>query len=466
VVAEVYDLYEDGVISLAYAPTPAQYPFSASHARYKLAGGSMGGGKTYMLAGEALELLVTNPGVEGFMGRLDLQDLIKTTLKQFLEQVPKELLIEHHHTERRIVIESIDPKHPSTLYYGELKDPNSLLSLNLGFFVIDEAFEVPKASFDALASRLRQRLPDGTYPPYFGMLSSNPAPCWLMDFFPVTEEQQQAVHLGLWPRPQYAYFPFGMDSNPHVADDYVAEMQDLFRDDDVAYSRYVMGRWDNRMQGLIYPLEPYHRWKAPLPGMRLYKQGQPVELAGDPSGGAAPYATLVIQQQGQHVCIVDEFYEEGATDEDVHNWLQAKPYKDKIVDGIFDPAAKTSIERLQRLGVPVRGLTHQKNIAGHIACVKGIMRQDAATGYAPLLIDENYCTHLLAEFGLYSYRRVKESDYKQGIRPSETPEDKNNHALNALEYWAREKRPLSSGSSFVRKAPSRKRASYLNYLRD
>lgn len=464
-VAEI-EYLEPGTIELQYQPTPAQYPFSASTARYKLAGGSMGGGKTYMLAGEALDHLVTYPGSVGFLGRLDLQDLIKTTLKEFLAQCPKELLLEHHHTERKITIESVDPRYPSTLYYGELKDPNSLLSLNLSFFVIDEAFEVPKQSFDALASRLRLRLPDGTYPQYVGMLSSNPAPCWLMDYFPVTEEQQIAVRTGQWDRPQYAYFPFGMDANPHVATDYVREMQDLFRDDEVAYARYVQGRWDNRMQGLIYPLEPYHRWKAPMPGMRLYKPGMPVELAGDPSGGAAPYSVLVIQQQGERVCIVDEFYEEGASDEDVHEWLRAKPYRDKVVDGIFDPAAKTSIERLQRLGLPVRGLTHKKDIAGHIATVKGIMRQDAATGYAPLLIDENYCTHLLSEFGLYSYRKIKESDYKAGQRPSETPEDKNNHAINALEYWTREKRPLASGSQFVRKPPSKKRASYLNYLRD
>lgn len=418
---------------------------------------------TYMLAGEALELLVMHPGNVGFMGRLDLQDLIRTTLKEFLAMIPPELLIEHHHTERKITVETIDPNHPSILYYGDLKDPNSVLSLNLGFFVIDEAFEVPKVSFDALASRLRLRLPDGTYPPYTGMLSSNPAPCWLMDTFPVTEEQQAAVRAGLWPKPQYAYFPFGMDSNPHVAPGYVREMQDLFRDDEVAYARYVEGRWDNRMQGLIYPLEPYHRWKAPVPGARLWNPQQPVELAGDPSGGAAPYGVLVIQQQGNRVCLVDEFYEEGATDEDVHEWLRAKPYRTKVADGIFDPAAKTSIERLQRLGWPVRGLTHKKDIAGHIATVKGIMRVDQATGYAPLLIDENHCPHILGEFGLYSYKKVKEADYKQGVRPPETPEDKNNHLINALEYWTREKKPLADGTVFYRKPPTKRRAAYLRW---
>jgi len=129
-------------IDLGVMLSPAQEQAAISDARYKLVGGAMGGGKTKYIAADIIDLLVTYPGNIGFLGRNDLQDLKRTTLAEFLKSLPRELLIQHHQTEQWIDVQSTDPRYPSRLYYGELKDPDSLLSMNLGFFAIDEAFEV------------------------------------------------------------------------------------------------------------------------------------------------------------------------------------------------------------------------------------------------------------------------------------------------------------------------------------
>lgn len=453
-------------IDLGVDLSPAQERAAASPARYKLIGGAMGGGKTKYLAAEALDLLVSYPGNVGFMGRNDLSDLKKTTLREFLALLPRELLIQHHQTEQWIDVESCDPRYPSRLYYGELKDPDSILSMNLGFFVIDEAFEVGRYAFRNLASRLRLTLPDGTQPHYCGLLGTNPAPCWLMDVFPVLPEQQARVKLGTWDRPQYAYFPMTMMDNPFLPPGYVDEQKALYADDPVLYDRFVNGVWTGMLQGLVYHLQRWHRWTRPRPGERLWRPGLPIELAVDPSGGSAPYAVLVIQQIGAYVCIIDEFYEDGASDEDVIDWLKAKPYgqRTNIADCIIDPAARNSINKWQQLGYPARGLTRRKDIKGQILAVKGLMRQNPATGFAPLIIDEDHCPRLIGEFGLYSYAKLNDTKRAEGDRAPEQPEDKHNHGLNALEYWTLEKRVVSDAAGQQRKRPTRRTPAYQSML--
>jgi hypothetical protein len=473
-------------IDLGVSLSPAQEKVALSTARYKLIGGAMGGGKTLDLAIEAIDLLVSYPGNIGFMGRNDLQDLLKTTLKEFLARLPRELLIQHHQTQQWVDIESTDPRYPSRLYYGELKDPDSLLSMNLGFFIIDEAFEVGHYAFTNLASRLRHKLPDGTYPFFCGLLGTNPHPCWLMDYFPVLEEDRLAYERAYaqnprfapfprpssptntrYPiRPQYAYFPMTMFDNPFLPPGYVEEQESVFADNPTMYDRMVKGVWTGILTGLVYQLQRYHRWTRQLPNERLWRPGLPVELAIDPSGGSAPYAINVIQQVGPYVCIVDEFYQEGASDEDAMDWLKAKPFGNRtnIADCIIDPAARNSINKWQQHGFPARGLTRAKDIKGQILGVRGLLRRNPASGYASLLVDEDYCPHLINEFGLYSYAKLNDTKRAEGDRSPEKPEDKHNHLLNALEYWTLEKRVVADGGGQQRKKPTRIPAAYESML--
>lgn len=442
-------------IELGYRPSPKQAIMHRGKQRYKCGGGGKGGGKTSYGAGEAWDLLVANPGNVGFMGRSDLEDLRRTTLKEFFSQ-DRGLILQHHQTQMWIDVATVDPRYPSRLYYGELKDPDSQLGQNLGFFVVDEAHEIPKKSWQNLADCLRLRLPDGSFPPYHGIALANPNPCWLLDFFPLTRAQQRQQREGTWPNPRYGYYPFLAKDNPHLPPDYWPELQAQYANDPLMYNRMVLGIWDEMAEGLVYPFRDYHRWKAPAhSAARLWRPGLPVSLAIDPSGGAAPYAILAIQEVGTYVCVIDCYYNTraGNSDEEAIDWLRSRPYHGEIAHSICDPAARQTIDRFQRYGYPVFGMQAKKDIRGQILGVKALMRQDQATGFARLLIDENYAAPLITEFGLYSYKPIAESKRADGALSPEQPEDKHNHAINALEYWTRDKRPTAQGASFARPAP-------------
>jgi hypothetical protein len=442
-------------IELGYTPTPKQARMHRGRQRYKCGGGGKGGGKTSLGGGEAWDLLVSYPGNVGFIGRADLNDLLRTTLKEFLSQ-DRGLILHHHHTQMWIDVATADPAHPSRLYYGELKDPDSQLGQNLGFFIVDEAHEVPRKSWDTLADCLRLKLPDGTFPPYHGIALANPNPCWLMDLFPLTRQQQRQQRDGTWPDPRHGYYPFLAKDNPHLPPDYWPELQAKYANDPVMYNRMVLGIWDEMAEGLVYPFRDYHRWKGrPGTNDRLWRPGVPVSLALDPSGGAAPYAILAIQEIGPYICVIDCYYNtrDGNSDEDAIDWLRSRPWHKEIAEGICDPAARQSIDRFARNGYPVRGMAAKKDIRGQILGVKALMKQNPATGFAQLLIDENYAAPLCTEFGLYSYRRLTDSKRADGALSPEQPEDKNNHAINAFEYWTRDKRPTTSGASFARAEP-------------
>lgn len=461
-----------GDIELGFKPWPKQARASQSMIRYKTAGGGRGGGKSAWIAGECWDLLVSYPGNVGFLGRADLEDLRRSALKEFFAQDQRAgLIVQHHQTQMWVDVETAEPGVTSRLYYGELKDPSSQLGVNLGFFGIDEGYEVPQASFDNLRGNLRHRLPDGSFPPYFGFMTTNPAPCWIMDLFPVLRSQQQQVREGTWERKNFGYFPFLASDNPANPPDYLDNLKEIYQNDPVMYNRMVLGLWDNMLTGLVYPFRPYHRWKAPVvygkaPLARLWRPGLPVTLAIDPSGGAAPYAIAVIQEIGSYVCVVDEYYGRGpgASDEAAIDWLHSQPYANSIVDAICDPAAKSSIDRLRANGLPVRGLSRPKDIRGQILGVKGLMKQNPVTGFANFLVDENYCTWTCLEFGSYAYKQPRESEALAGKLPPEQPEDKNNHIINAIEYWVREKRPTGDQAMYTRKEADRAISQYYSLL--
>lgn len=418
---------------------------------------------SHCLAGMAVELSFKHPGNVGYMGRADLLDFKKTTLPLVLDMIPQELLVRHQAQDHYIDILSIDGKTTSRMWYGEMKDPGSLLSGNIGWFFIDESYEVPEETFVNLAGALRGTLPNGQPRPYYGLLASNPAPGWLVGTFPVTEEEQrlfsEAVqrdgpNFAPFPSPyqpnpenvkmidpDYQYFPFRARDNPYNGPGYEERLIKQYGKLGQAWvSRMVYGVWDTTMEGLVYALEPAHLWRPKTVHGRLYRPGLPVELAGDPSNGAGVYGVLVLQRWRNRVLVVDEFHKPGGSDEDFREWFQSKPYASDIDDGIFDPAKPDTIRRLRNWGIQVRGMKKQKNVTDQINAVKAGMAISPDTGVAQLLIDEGMCPELVAEFRKRVYR--KRSSRNPDLRVPEQPVKAHDHLLNALEYWYMSKMPF------------------------
>jgi hypothetical protein len=440
------------VVNLPFNATTKQSPFVKSSAMFKLGGGARGGGKSHCLAGIGVLLSFMYPGNSGYCGRAQLTDFERTTLPLLLQLIPAQLLLTHNSQKHFIDILSRDGKTPSRIWYGEMSDPSNLLSGNLGWFFIDEAYEVPLETFINLAGCLRGTLPGGEPRPYYGLLGSNPSPGWLMDTFPVLPEEQaqydalaakypdldwEPVPSVVNPKksidPDYAYFHFNSADNPFNGPGYTERLVKQYSKLGPEFvSRFVYGVWDATMAGLVYQLDEAHLWHPRFPGESLYREGLPVVLGGDPSNGAGIYSLVATQVSKGQLRVIDLFYKLGGVDEDAKDWLETRPWRQDLEDGIFDPAKPDSIKRLLSWGYPVRGLTKKKNVSDQIQAVKAKLAVDPVLRTSELIIDAVRCEALVTEMRKRVYRNPNRRN--PDLRVAEQPVKAFDHALNALEY--------------------------------
>ncbi len=217
-----------------YMPTETQRKAHQAPQRYKLFGGAMGGGKTRWLCEEAKELSMQYPGNRGVICRYHLSDFKNSTLKTLLECLPQELIANHNKAEHTITL--INGSEIIYLGLSEEESVSKLKSMELGWFAIDEASEVPKNQFLLFQSRLRRVLPNGKEPRYFGLLASNPADCWLKDYFILGEGGNDAIFIPSLPR-----------DNPYLPKDYEEQLRKTYPEDWVR--RFLEGSWDDLTAG-------------------------------------------------------------------------------------------------------------------------------------------------------------------------------------------------------------------------
>lgn len=150
-------------IEIPYQPMPKQAEFHGSNAKYRFFGGGFGNGKTSAGCAEAFALAMEYPGCTGLIARKTLPEVKATTLQTFLHGgggdprtdwpgVPQELIRSHNKSDKRITLIN-----DSIIHYWPLDDPDKLTNINLGWFLIDQAEEVPEEMFMMLIGRLRER---------------------------------------------------------------------------------------------------------------------------------------------------------------------------------------------------------------------------------------------------------------------------------------------------------------------
>lgn len=220
-------------------------------------------------------------------------------------------------------------------------------------------------------------------------------------------------------------------------------------------------------------------------GKYAYKPGHPVKAAADPSGGANPYAVLAIQDFGDIVVVVDEFYVAGAMVEDIVLELDKRPWRKDVTDMVVDSAWPADIERWGKLGWPAYPVFEKPKEEESIPFVKRLLRDPhrfyafhrqkvddvmAEFGYNPgadvdlsvdvqralalkveeRLSDENlthedvetlkgcarlfiaeHCVNTIHEFKFHSFQRRRSNR-----DPREKPKDSLEHALDCCRYWA------------------------------
>lgn len=213
----------------SYIATPKQVELHQCRARYPFYGGAMGGGKSYAGSAEAFGLSWTFPGNRGVIIRKNMTTLKRTVLKTFFQVFPSELIEDYNKQEMKVT--AINGSEILFMEADVSKDPlfDKFKSLEIGWFFMEEASEIDKTAFQILATRMRWRLPDGTYPYFRGLLTSNPEDCWLKEDFLEN------------PIPKTAFIPALPKDNPHLPAGYIDDLEDILSEDQ--QSRYLEGNW-------------------------------------------------------------------------------------------------------------------------------------------------------------------------------------------------------------------------------
>ena len=224
-----------------YKPTATQTIAHKASNRYKLFGGAMGGAKTRWLCEEAKDLSMLYPGNRGVMCRWHLADFKNSTLKTLLECIPSQIIVNHNLAEHTITL--INGSEIIYMGMSEEENVSKLKSMELGWFCIDEASEIPQETFLLFQSRLRRRCFDGKFPPFYGLLASNPEDCYLKDTFVLGQGGKD-----------YAFIPSLPKDNPYLPPDYEKKLRESFPEDWVR--RFLEGSWDELSTGdMVIPGE-------------------------------------------------------------------------------------------------------------------------------------------------------------------------------------------------------------------
>jgi hypothetical protein len=227
------------VLINTYQPFDAQIAFHTNSARFKLYGGSMGGGKSRTIGEESFSLCRKYPGIRGLLVRKVLADFKITTYLTLVDFVLKDALAQG------LVKDSKQDQcfifwNGSKLYYGGLDqraegaEKSKYFSGEFAFIGVDEAREISEKEFNDLSTRIgRFRLPNGDEPPYYMFLASNPAQNWLK------------IKFILNPSKNYKFFPALPSDNPHNPIEYVEQLKETFKNDIKSLKAYVYGSWDS-----------------------------------------------------------------------------------------------------------------------------------------------------------------------------------------------------------------------------
>ncbi len=223
-----------------YKPQLMQYNFHAAPERNKLYGGAMGGGKSRTLCEDVHALMMEYPGNRALFIRKVFNDFMNTTYLVLIEKTLVKMI------EAGLIAENKAKKcftywNGSTIYYGGLesnssdsnKERKKYFSAEYGVIAIDEAREITEKEFSELSSRLRHRLKNGEFPPFFMLLASNPSQNWLK------------VRFISSPGESYAFFPALPRDNLYNPPNYDMELKETFKYDPQMLEAYVNGSWDS-----------------------------------------------------------------------------------------------------------------------------------------------------------------------------------------------------------------------------
>jgi hypothetical protein len=286
-------------------PLPAQADFITSKARFPALVAGWGYGKTLALILKALidsENYVDNLGL---VVRKEYTDLKDSTMRDFERYTGLTI-----GTDKNVVIVNPDTGAKSTIMFRHGRELDVLQNVNLGWAVIEQAEEFDTdEQFQMLRGRLRR---EGC-PHWLGIIANTKGHNWVWKLW----KSQK--------REDYELYEATTFDNPHLAVDFVKDLEKMKVEAPRKYERFVMNSYEEEIEGTIYGRELSLLVKEGRFCNVPYDSSYPVYTSSD-LGIDDPTAIWFMQYIGKEIRWID--YYEANNEPLAHYWkvLSNKPY--------------------------------------------------------------------------------------------------------------------------------------------
>lgn len=218
-------------IEYKFQPHPDQARFFEETSLEVLFGGSRGPGKSAALVNYIFLYALRYPGARMLLARRKLTMLLNSTYNTLREWIPSDLYVYNASSH---VIRFVNGSELIMTGLDSNEDLDRFSSMELALVAIDEAQEVLEDHYVSLLSRLRQKLPDGTYPPFKMLCTANPAVCYLRNRFILNPIPGKRVFIQSLTEANKANLP----------PDYFERLKEAYKDTPILYKQMVEGNWD------------------------------------------------------------------------------------------------------------------------------------------------------------------------------------------------------------------------------
>lgn len=200
---------------------------------FMLFGGSMGSGKSQLMARVFISLLDSHPKTRCFIFRKNLSVLKRSTYQTF-KQVAEEFGTQYQDNRSEMMWTFANG---SQLWFQELdgskdNDWNKIKGIEPTWIGIDEANEVEEGAFNILMGRMWRCNPNNE--PSFMILTCNPSQNWVKDRFYTPWINNEL-------KEPFYFLQALTNDNPFLPTEYIQTLELL---PEAEYQRYVKGNWD------------------------------------------------------------------------------------------------------------------------------------------------------------------------------------------------------------------------------
>jgi phage terminase large subunit len=398
-----------------YEGMPKQLEFILSNSFHSYCFGGFGNGKTDALCQRALVLAGKYPEAMGLIGRATYSELRDSTQRSFFSVCPDELIKEYRKAENTVIL-----KNGATILFKAFDDPRKILSMNLGWFGIDQLEEVEEEIFLQLLGRLRS--PECQFA--FGV--GNPDAGWVKKRLKDASITDKSIK----------FIEATSFENPHLPKDYITNTIKNYPDFWV--KRYIYGDWATfegkvftefvEAKNVIDPFDIPKSWKK--------------EFIID-YGYRNPLAVLkIVIDYDDNYFVIDEHYERekiiSAHCEEIFKmgYTRQTPI-------LIDPSCTALIREKNGVQVSIIDEFIDNGIYPITASNNnaGFMRVNQWFKEGRLKIFRN-CINTIREVSGLRWKKVK-PNFNKNL--PEVMEDKDNHTCDCLNYFANS-RPQASNA--------------------